>query len=79
MSYASNAIPHQQPRQGDGASATSAADAPLSANAQAWRRWAFAGYRRTADIVRTAQPDTTSTDEAPGLSDNAHQSGFQSL
>ncbi len=60
-----------------------AAEAALSANAQAWRRLATVGYHRTAEMVRATQPaslvrEPDPATESPTTGD-AHQSGFQSL
>jgi hypothetical protein len=56
--------------------------AHLSANAQAWRRWALVGYRRNPESVHTGRAEASDTerqDDESGRSDDGHHSGFQGL
>jgi hypothetical protein len=82
MSYSSTGLTSRSRKPLAGEAQDKPGEAHLSANAQAWRRWALVGYRRNPESVHTGRAeaaDTERQDDESGRSDDGHHSGFQGL
>jgi hypothetical protein len=82
MSYSSTGLTSRTRKPLAGEGSDKPGEAHLSANAQAWRRWALVGNQRTTELMRIGRPeaaDTERQDDESGRSDDGHHSGFQGL